>query len=102
MESLYFDLCQKRNFSPLFKSPFIYLFSVLRHALYLISYIVTGSWKGRGNQYIQLVNVLYCKLPNSGKEFPGPGFTKILKLMLKLRHIISVFVSREIMLKLVF
>ena len=36
------------------------------------------------------------------KFTPGPGFTKILKLMLKLRHIISVFVSREIMLKLVF
>ena len=35
-------------------------------------------------------------------SIPGPGFTKILKLMLKLRHIISVFVSREIMLKLVF
>ena len=35
-------------------------------------------------------------------ESSGPGFTKILKLMLKLRHIISVFVSREIMLKLVF
>ena len=32
----------------------------------------------------------------------GPGFTKILKLMFKLRHIISVFVSHEIMLKLVF
>ena len=24
---------------------------------------MTGSWKGRGNQYIQLVKVLYCKLP---------------------------------------
>ena len=35
---------------------FIYLFSVLHHALYLIGYITTGSWKGGGNQYIQLVS----------------------------------------------
>ena len=39
-----------------------------------------GSWKGRGNQYIQLVRVLYCKLPTDGKQLPafqlevGPGF----------------------------
>ena len=38
-----------------------------------------GSWKGRGNQYIQLVKVLYCKLLSNGKQlqaFPlqvGPG-----------------------------
>ena len=38
-----------------------------------------GSWKGIGNQYIQLVKVLYCKLPTNGKQlsaFPlefGPG-----------------------------
>ena len=23
---------------------------------------MTGSWKGRGNQYIEFVRVLYCKL----------------------------------------
>ena len=40
-----------------------------------------GSWKGRGNQYIQFVRVLYCKLPTSGKQLsyltssrePNPG-----------------------------
>ena len=38
-----------------------------------------GNWKGRGNQYIQLVKVLYCKLPINGKQLPafplevGPG-----------------------------
>ena len=38
-----------------------------------------GSWKGRGNQYIQLVKVLYSKLPTNGKQLPaflhevGPG-----------------------------
>ena len=33
----------------------IYLFGVLHR------------WKGRGNQYIQLVKVLYCKLPTNSK-----------------------------------
>ena len=32
---------------------------------------MTGSWEGRGNQYIQLVKVLYCKLPTSGKQLPA-------------------------------
>ena len=30
-----------------------------------------GIWKGRGNQYIQLVKVLYCKLPTNGKQLPA-------------------------------
>ena len=34
-------------------------------------YITTGSWKGRGNQYIQFVRVLYCKLPTNGKQLPA-------------------------------
>ena len=29
---------------------------------------MTGSWEGRGNQYIQLVNILYCKLLTNGKQ----------------------------------
>ena len=39
-----------------------------------------GSLMGRGNQYIQLVKVLYCKLPTKGKQLPAfplevrPGF----------------------------
>ena len=46
-----------------------YLFSVLRYAYYLcISYIVVGSWKGSGNQYIQLVKAMYCKLPTSNYQ----------------------------------
>ena len=32
---------------------------------------MTGSWKGRGNQYIQFVRVLYCKLPTNGKKLPA-------------------------------
>ena len=27
-----------------------------------------GSLEGRGNQYIQLVKVMYCKLPTNGKQ----------------------------------
>ena len=30
-----------------------------------------SSWKGRGNQYIQLVRVLYCKLPTNDKQLPA-------------------------------
>ena len=29
-----------------------------------------GSFMGRGNQYIQLVKVLYCKLPTISKQPP--------------------------------
>ena len=32
---------------------------------------MTGSWKGRGNQYIEFVRVLYCKLPTNGKQLPA-------------------------------
>ena len=28
------------------------------------------SFVGRGNQYIQLVKVLYCKFPTNGKQLP--------------------------------
>ena len=34
-------------------------------------HITMGSWKGRGNQYIQFVRVLYCKLPTNGKQLPA-------------------------------
>ena len=30
-----------------------------------------GSWKDRGNQYIQFIRVLYCKLPSNGKQLPA-------------------------------
>ena len=30
-----------------------------------------GSWKGTGNQYIQFIRVLYCKLPTNGKQLPA-------------------------------
>ena len=57
----------------------IYLFGVLCCFQHYTGHITTGSWKGRGNQYIQLVKVLYCKLLTNGKQLPafplevGPG-----------------------------
>ena len=48
-----------------------YLFGVLRRFQHRTGHITTGSWKGRGNQYIQLVKVLYCKLPTNGKQLPA-------------------------------
>ena len=47
---------------------FIYLFGVLRRFQHCTGHITTGSWKGRVNQYIQFVRVLYCKLPTNGKQ----------------------------------
>ena len=54
---------------------FIYLFGFdlfwfwLRFQ-HITSHITTGSFMPRGNQYIQLVKVLYCKLLTSGKPPP--------------------------------
>ena len=50
---------------------FIYLFGVLHRFQHCTSHIMTGSWKGRGNQYIQFVRVLYCKLLTNGKQLPA-------------------------------
>ena len=50
---------------------FIYLFGVLRCFQHCTGHITTGSWKGRGNQYLQFVRVLYCKLPTNGKQLPA-------------------------------
>ena len=30
-----------------------------------------GSWNTRGNQYIEFVRVLYCKLPTNGEQLPA-------------------------------
>ena len=50
---------------------FIYLFRVFRRFQHCAGHITMGSWKGRGNQYIQLVKVLYCKLPTIGRKLPS-------------------------------
>ena len=49
----------------------IYLFGVLRRFQHCTGHITTGSWKGRGNQYMQFLRVLYCKLPTNGKQLPA-------------------------------
>ena len=51
--------------------PKICLFGVLRRFQHCTGHITTGSWKGRGIQYIQFARVLYCKLPTNGKQLPA-------------------------------
>ena len=50
---------------------FVYLFGVLRRFQHCTDHITMGSWKSRGNQYIEFVRVLYCKLPTNGKQLPA-------------------------------
>ena len=47
------------------------LFWVLRRFQHCTGHITTGSWKGRGNQYIEFARVVYCKLPTNGKQLPA-------------------------------
>ena len=56
---------------------FIYLFGVLRRFQHCTGHITTGSWKGRGNQYIWFTRVVYCKLPTNGKQVPAFPFKAI-------------------------
>ena len=50
---------------------FFFLGGGLRRFQHCTGHITTGSWKDRGNQYIQFVRVLYCKLPTNGKQLPA-------------------------------
>ena len=50
---------------------FIYLFGGLCCFQHCTGHITMGSWKGRGNQSIQFIRVLYCKLPTNGKQLPA-------------------------------
>ena len=59
---------KKRDIKVLY---FIYLFGVLRRFQHSTGHITTGCWKGRGNQYIQFVRVLYCKLSTNGNQLPA-------------------------------
>ena len=49
----------------------VHLFGVLHCLQHCTGHITTGSWKGRGNQYIEFVRVLYCKLPTNSKQLPA-------------------------------
>ena len=48
-----------------------YLFGVLRCFQHCTGHITMGSWKGRGNRYIQFIRVLYCKLLINSKQLPA-------------------------------
>ena len=47
------------------------LFGVLHRFQHCTGHITTGSWKGRGNQYIEFARVVHCKLPTNGKQLPA-------------------------------
>ena len=47
---------------------FIWVLCSFQHCA---GHITMGSFMGRGNQYIQLVKVLYCKLLPIGKQLPA-------------------------------
>ena len=45
-------------------------FGFICHFQHCTGHIITGNFVGRGNQKIQLVNVLYCKLLTNSKQLP--------------------------------
>ena len=47
------------------------LFVFQRHFYHCTGHIMRGSFVGRGNQHIQLVKVLYCKLPTISEKLPS-------------------------------
>ena len=49
---------------------YIYLFGGLHRFRHSTGYIRTSSFMGRGNQYIQIVKVLNCKLLTIRKQLP--------------------------------
>ena len=61
---------ENKSYMDRFYFVFIYL-GVLRRFQHCTGHITTGSWKGRGNQYIQFVRVLYCNLPTNSKQLPA-------------------------------
>ena len=69
---------------------FIYLFGVLRRFQHCTGHITTGSWKGRGNQYIEFIRVLYCKLPTNGKQLPAFPLEAMLEMRCESNHSIIV------------
>ena len=50
---------------------FIYLFGVLHRFQHFTGHITTTSWNVTGNQYIELIRDVYCKLPTNGKQLPA-------------------------------
>ena len=50
---------------------YLFIWVLMSLSTHCIGHIMKGSFMGRGNQYIQLVQVLYCKLPTNGKQLPA-------------------------------
>ena len=57
------------NFLSFMKISF-YLFAVVRRFQHCPGHITMGNFVGRGNQYIQFIKVLYCKLLTIDKQLP--------------------------------
>ena len=59
---------------------YLFILGFMSLSTHCIGHIMTGILMGRGNQYIQLVKVLHCKLLTNGKQLPAfplevrPGF----------------------------
>ena len=70
LESFYGDIVNQCEYG-LPTDCFNCLFVVLRRFQHCTGHITTGSWKGRGNQYIEFARVVYCKLPTNGKQLPA-------------------------------
>ena len=66
LEAIKFETSKRMQFC----NVYIYLFGVLRRFQHCTGHITMGSGKGRGNQYIEFVRDLYCKLPTNGKQLP--------------------------------
>ena len=55
-----------------FLCPFhLFILVFTSRSTHCIGHITTGCFMGRGNQYIQLVKVLYYKLSINGKQLPA-------------------------------
>ena len=73
---VFHDGCAKRDIFPqqiLNKNRLCLAHCALNRS-FTVGHIRTGSFMGRGNQYIELVKVLYCKLPTNGKQLPAFSF----------------------------
>ena len=68
---IYLIICTKCNMHHVGETSRFCLCGVLRRFQHCRGHITTGSWKGRGNQYIEFSRVVYCKLPTNGKQLPA-------------------------------
>ena len=71
--------CRQRNLSTP-RGVYLFIWVLTSLSTHCFGPMTTGSFRCRGNEYIQLVKVLYRKLPPSSKQMPaflfelGPGF----------------------------